>query len=172
MNIPDFYGYLVRARRDLWTFLEGVPDDLLARPVLPGRRLHCLKDLVLHVPMIEDSWLHEDILRDAPVWDGFLPLVGAGDGPFYAEAALPDLLAYWRAVEARTLPYLASLTPDELAREVLLAGSTTGERLPAGHLLWHVMQHEVRHTAQMAALARQMDLNPPQLDLIRYLPLP
>jgi hypothetical protein len=28
MNIPETYDYLVRARRDLWGTLEGVPDEV------------------------------------------------------------------------------------------------------------------------------------------------
>jgi uncharacterized damage-inducible protein DinB len=66
MNIPEAYDYLVRARRDLWGTLEGVPE-VLSRPLLDGARLHCIKDLVFHVAVVEDCWLHEDILRDQPV---------------------------------------------------------------------------------------------------------
>jgi uncharacterized damage-inducible protein DinB len=74
MNIPETYDYLVRARRDLWAVLEGVPDEVLSRPLLGGSRLHCIKDLVAHVPAVEDFWLHEDILR------GFLAKLPAGPG--------------------------------------------------------------------------------------------
>ena len=37
MNTPETYDYLVRARRDLWATLEGVPDEVLSRSLL--RRL-------------------------------------------------------------------------------------------------------------------------------------
>jgi hypothetical protein len=30
MNIPETYHYLVRARRDLWATLQGVPDEVLS----------------------------------------------------------------------------------------------------------------------------------------------
>ncbi len=30
MNIPETYDYLVRARRDLWATLQGVPDEVLS----------------------------------------------------------------------------------------------------------------------------------------------
>ena len=170
MNIPDFYGYLVRARRDLWAFLETMPDEALSRAVIGGERFHAIKDLVLHVPAVEDSWLHEDILRDRVVWEGMPELEGARDGPYYAQTSLSTLLSYWRAVEESTLAYLARLTPEELDRQVIVNGKGGEERFTTSGLLWHVLQHEVRHTAQIALLARQMGFAPPFLDLIRYLP--
>ncbi len=53
MNIPETYDYLVRARRDLWATLESVPDEVLPRLLLDGDRLHCIKDLVFHVPALK-----------------------------------------------------------------------------------------------------------------------
>jgi hypothetical protein len=50
MNVPETYDYLVRPRRDLWSTLVSVPDEVLSRPLLNGSRLHCIKDLVAHVP--------------------------------------------------------------------------------------------------------------------------
>lgn len=170
MNIPDFYAYLVRARRDLWAFLETLPDEALSRPVIPGERFHCIKDLALHVPAVEDSWLHEDILGDKPIWMDTPGLEDAQDGAHYAQTPLPLLLAYWRAVEESTLAYLARLKPEELNREVIVNGKGGEERFTVSGLLWHVMQHEVRHTAQIALLSRQMGFAPPSLDLLRYLP--
>jgi uncharacterized damage-inducible protein DinB len=67
MNIRETYDYLVRARRDLWAALEGVPDEVLSRLLLNGKRLHCIKDLVFHIASTEDFWLHEEILRKQPV---------------------------------------------------------------------------------------------------------
>jgi hypothetical protein len=46
MNIPETYEYLVRARRDLWATLEGVPDDVLPRPLIGGEQFHCIKGKV------------------------------------------------------------------------------------------------------------------------------
>lgn len=118
LNIPETYAYLVRARRDLWATLQSVPDEVLAKPVLDGSRFHCLKDLVLHIPAVEDSWLHEDILRDQPVWEVIPEVAGAQDGPYFADMPLADLLTYWQAVEASTLAYLPKLNDAELARAV------------------------------------------------------
>jgi uncharacterized damage-inducible protein DinB len=162
MTIDNYYDYLVRARRDLWAFLETMPDDVLAKKVLPGPRFECIKDLISHIAAVEDSWIHEDIVRDQPVWETVPELENAQDGPFYAAMPLEVLLNYWRAVEASTLKYLETLNPVELERLI-------EERFTVESLIWHVMQHETRHTAQVSILARQLGFSPPQLDLIGYL---
>ena len=172
MTIGDYYDYLVRARRDLWAFLETVPAEARANAVIPGRRFHCINDLLLHIPAIEDSWVHEDILRDQPVWETVKALEGAQDGPYYADMPLETILAYWRAVEQSTLAYLEKLEPTELERSVTVNGSKGVEHFTVEGLLWHVMQHETRHTAQVALLSRQLGFSPPQLDLISYLRKP
>jgi uncharacterized damage-inducible protein DinB len=169
VNIPETYDYLIRARRDLWATLGRVPDETLSRPLLDGARLHCIKDLVFHVASVEDGWIHEDILRDEPVRQTIPALKGTQGGPVYAGFALETLLDYWRAVEQSTLPYLAALSDDELKRIVTLHDSPE-ERFPLDGLLWHVMIHEMRHTAQIAVLLRTQHIKPPSLDLLFYLP--
>ncbi len=169
MNIQTYYSYLTRARRDLWTFLESLPDEVLSTSVLPGERFHCVKDLVLHIAAVEDSWLHEDILRDQPIWEITPGVEGAKDGPFFAQMRLEVLIAYWRAVEQSTLAYLERLTPEELERRVTVPRAKGNEHFTVEELLWHVAQHETRHTAQLAMLGRIAGFKPPQLDLIRYL---
>jgi len=169
MNIPETYDYLVRARRDLWAALEDAPDEVLSRPLLAGERFHCIKDLVFHVPDVEDGWTHLDILRDQPVQKTIPALRDTEGGPAYAGFALRTLLDYWRAVEQSTLVYLAALTDDELKR-VVTAEDAPAERVTVDGLLWHVMIHEMRHTAQIAVLLRTQGIKPPALDLLFYLP--
>jgi len=170
MNVPETYGYLVRARRDLWATLESTPDEVLSRPLLDGARLHCIKDLVFHVPVVEDCWLHEDILRGLPVCDTIPALQDTPLWrPVYAGFALEALLDYWRLVEQSTLPYIATLTDDELKR-IVTVHDAPEERYTVDGLLWHVMIHEMRHTAQIVVLLRTQGIEPPWLDLKNYLP--
>jgi uncharacterized damage-inducible protein DinB len=90
-------------------------------------------------------------------------------GPVYAGFALETLLDYWRVVEQSTLTYLATLTDDDLKRLVILHDSPE-ERFTVDGLLWHVMIHEMRHTAQIAVLLRTLGIKPASLDLLFYLP--
>ena len=167
MNLHETYDYLVRARRDLWAALEDVPDEALSRPLLGGERFHCIKDLVFHIAAVEDGWIHFTILRDQPVLEPFPVLQYSEEGSFYAGYDLGMLLDYWRAVERSTLTYLATLTEDALKR--LVEDSPT-ERFILDGLLWHVMIHEMRHTAQIVVLLRTQGIKPPSLDLLFYLP--
>lgn len=169
MNIPEAYAYLTRARRDLWATLERTPDEALSRPLIGGPRFQCIKDLVFHVANTEDGWLHYTILQDEPVQATFPGVSDLPDGPVCADVPLATLLDYWRAVEQNTLGHLTVLTGD-LTR--LVYDSPT-ERFVLDGLLWHVLLHEVRHTAQIALLLRMQGTQPPALDLFFYLtPVP
>lgn len=167
MNIPETYDYLVRARRDLWATLERVPDEVLSRPLLNDARFRCIKDHLFHIPMVEDGWTHCTILQDQPVLETKPTLKDIGDSPDCAGFALKMLLDYWRAVEQSTLTYLPSLTDTELKRVVQ---DSPTDWFAVDGVLWHVMTHEMRHTAQIAVLLRMQGIKPPALDLLYYLP--
>jgi uncharacterized damage-inducible protein DinB len=170
MNVPETYDYLVRARRDLWATLERAPDEILSRKLLDGARLHCIKDIVFHVAAVEDGWLHEDILRDQPVQKTVPALHDTQRWkPVYAGFPLETLLNYWRLVEQSTLTYLSTMTDDEL-RRIVSVHDDPQEHYTVDGLLWHVMIHEMRHTAQIAVLLRTQGIEPPWLDLKNYLP--
>jgi uncharacterized damage-inducible protein DinB len=163
-----FYDYLVRSRRDLFTFLRSLPDETISRDVIPGKRFHSIKDLVIHIPIIEDSWLHEDILKDQPVWEKTSGFPQNFEQEYHAHQSLEWMLEYWLSVQNSTLAYLEKLEPEMLKAEISMAQKTGQEIFSVGDVLWHVMQHEVRHTAQIMLLARQLGFDPPQLDLIMY----
>jgi DinB family len=115
----------------------------------------------------EDGWLHYTILRDQPIQNTMPAVKDIPDGPACAGVALETLLDYWRAVEQSTLTYLAALNDEELNR---LVDDSPTERFKLDGLLWHVMIHEIRHTAQIAVLLRTQGIKPPALDLLFYLP--
>jgi uncharacterized damage-inducible protein DinB len=171
MNIPETYDYLVRARRDLWATLERVPDEVLSRPLLNGARLHCIKDLVFHIANVEDFWIREQILRDRPLWQTFPALKDTRGGPVFAAFARKILLDYWRVVEQNTLTYLPRLTDDALKR-IVSVHDRPGKRYTVHGLLWNLMIHEARHVAQISVLLRMQEVEPPFLDLLKYLPVP
>ena len=166
MNIHETYSYLIRARRDLFDALRSIPDEVLSRPLMSGSAFHSIKDLLFHLAAVEDGWLHEDILRVDPL---LLAQPALKDTTEYAEIPLAALLDYWKAVEQSTLAYLTTLTENELSRIVTVHDSPT-ERFTVDGLLWHIMIHEMRHTAQIAMLLRMQDIKPPSLDLLFYLP--
>jgi uncharacterized damage-inducible protein DinB len=170
MNIPEAYDYLVRARRDLWAALECVPDEVLSRPLLNGKKFHCIKDLMFHVAATEDFWIREEILREPPVRQTLPAFKDTQGGPVFADTALKTLLDYWRAVEQITLTYLPTLTDDELKR-IVTVHDRPGKRYAVDGLLWNIVIHESRHVAQISVLLRTQGIAPPFLDLLNYLPI-
>jgi len=170
MNIPETYDYLVRARGVLWTALQGLPDEVLSRPLLDGEKFHCIKDLIFHLVATEDFWIREEILRQQPVRETISALKGTRGGPIFAVVALETLLDYWRLVEQSTLAYLPTVNDAELKRIVTVHDRPT-QRFTVDHLLWNVMFHEMRHTSQITVLLRTQHIKPPALDLYYYLPV-
>ena len=167
MTISEIYDYLIRTRRDLWTVLEAVPDNLLSRPLAGEEWFPCLKDLVFHIITVEDGWLNMDILRQKPVLETFSALRDAEEGAV-CSFKLETLLEYWQAVEQKTLEYLAKLTDDELKR-IMSPHDKPNLNFTVDGVLWHMMIHEMRHTAQIVVLLRQHGIKPPTLDLLWYL---
>lgn len=162
------YDYVVRTRRDLRATLEVTPDEILSRPLIAADRFRCLKDMLFHVIEVEDGWVQGDIRRVPLVQEQFPSLRASPGGPAFADVPLALLLDYWSAVENESCDFIAALTDADLARVVRVA-DWPEKQLTVSGLLWHVMIHEVRHSAQMVVLLRNAGVRPPSLDLLFYL---
>jgi len=171
MNISEGYDFLVRARRDLWSALQSVPDEVLSRPLLNGAKFHCIKDLLFHIAATEDFWMQEEILREQPLRQTTSSFKDTVGGPIFAGFALATLLDYWLVVERSTLKYLRALTEHELKR-IVSVHDRPGQRYTVDGLLWNLIIHEARHVAQISVLLRTQGIAPPFLDLVKYLPVP
>jgi uncharacterized damage-inducible protein DinB len=158
------YAYLLWSREALWRTLEGVHEAALERPVVPRKDLRSVKALLLHTAVVEDGWLHEDILRAPMVLTGFpeveaaLPREGEG-------LSLRTLRAYQEAVGRATWAFLQD---PKVGEEVALHDAPE-ERYLLQDLLWHAFLHEVRHSAQVVLLLRLLGVEPPALDLYFFL---
>jgi hypothetical protein len=82
VDLKGFYAYLLWSREAL----EGVSEEALERPLV-RKRLKSVKALLLHTAVVEDAWLHEDILRAPmvlarfPEGEGLPREVPGGRGP-------------------------------------------------------------------------------------------
>lgn len=170
MNPARLYDHLTRARRDLLGTLRATPDGVLRAPLLRGERFHSILDLLVHTAEVEDGWIHGDFQGLPMVQDRF-PDIGAGASGPGTTLGLDAIEAYWQVVEADTRAYLGTLTAADLERTVTLDDWPESHRqFTLDGLIWHVLLHEVRHTAQIAALLRTQGVRPPQLDLLFSLP--
>lgn len=168
MTLQEMYDYVVRTRRDLRATLEATPDEVLSRPLIAADRFRCLKDMLFHVIEVEDGWVQGDIRQRPMVQEQFPSLRASPGGPAFADVPLALLLDYWSAVENESCDFIATLTEADLARVVPVA-DWPDKQLTVSGLLWHVMIHEVRHSAQMVVLLRNAGVRPPSLDLLFYL---
>ncbi|GMA14467.1 DUF664 domain-containing protein [Deinococcus metallilatus] len=157
MNTDAFYHYLTRTRRALWATLRAMPDEQLSRAVIPTEGARCIKDLVMHIAVVEDGWFRGDLLGRPLVREtfGWKPPSSPDEYWHHPEKSLEELLTYWEAVEQDTL----ARWPE------LIEQAATDRRVAVDEVLWHVMQHEVRHTAQIVQMIRLLGDVPPALDL-------
>lgn len=164
MNVHDYYAYISGAREQMWNFLRALPDTDLNRPLIEGDRFHNIKDLLLHIVDVEDHWVHGVALGDSVAsqypHDWITPRA--------EQYALGWIIAYGQEVGRRTRAFL-DRDPD-LSRPVkLVQDDPASDTVTLEQLLWHVMTHEVRHTAQIVLLIRQLGHTPPWLDYLRFM---
>ncbi|GAA4009512.1 DinB family protein [Deinococcus rubellus] len=164
MNVREYYTYLAAAREQLWNFLRALPEQDLNAALIDGDRFHNIKDLLLHVIDIEDHWVH---------------VIARGDGleasafkhdwvrPQAEQYQLGWILDYGKAVQRRTQQFLET-TPDLNEAIKLVQDDPASATVTLDQLMWYVMTHEVRHTAQIALLVRQLGHIPPWLDYLRF----
>ncbi|MDO4246400.1 MAG: DinB family protein [Deinococcus sp.] len=165
MNVREYYRYLSAAREQLWQFLRALPEEDLNRDMMEsGERFHNIKDLMLHIADVEDHWIHDIVRGDAIQGSGY---EHDWVRPQAERYDLSWVLTYSRKVTEATRRFLDS-EPD-LERPVkLVQDDPDSATVTLDQLLWHVMTHEVRHTAQIALLVRQLGHTPPWLDYLRF----
>lgn len=166
MNVREYYHYLAAAREQLWQFVRALPQEDLDRDLIGGgERFHNIKDLLLHITDVENHWIHV-IARD----DGVRPPDERSYDWVRPQAQQHDLnwiLSYSQEVTHKTERFLDSA--PELERPVkLVQDDPASATVTLDQLLWHVMTHEVRHTAQIAMMVRQLGHTPPWLDYLRF----
>lgn len=166
MTAESFYQYLTWARRKLWASLEALPDEALSKAVIPSDGARCIKDLVAHIAMVEDGWFRGDLLGQPLVMDVMGAAPTSEDAYWHhQDKSLESLLAYWQAVEADTLARWPELMAVVAQNRLVKLTEDRPETMSADEVVWHAMQHEVRHTAQIVQMIRLLGHKPPGLDL-------
>lgn len=164
MDARAFYCYLQQTRRQLWTTLRALPDEDLSRAVIPTQGARCIKDLVAHVAMVEGGWFRGDLLGQPLVMDTLGRAPRSEDESWHhQDEPLDSLLAFREAVEADTLARWPELMAVVAANGRVRAFGDRPETVSADEVIWHVMGHDVRHTAHEATVgeAARRDGPPP-----------
>lgn len=166
MNVREYYTYLSAAREQLWNYLRALPTADLDRDLIEsGDRFHSIKDLLLHVTDVEDHWVHfiargENLQSDGRFKHDWVK-------PQAQQYELSWIIDYGRTVGQQTQAFLDA--SPELDRSIkLVQDDPASDTVTLDQLMWNVMTHEVRHTAQIALLVRQLGHTPPWLDYLRF----
>jgi uncharacterized damage-inducible protein DinB len=110
--------------------------------------------LTTHIVAVEDSWFQEDIIGK--------------DWKDYNPKGFPtpvNLLEKWEEVRKRTKDYIASLTQEELNREIQVKWRKK-HTFTVEKILIQIFTHEIHHLAQVNTLLRINKIEPPKLDYI------
>ncbi|WP_019586602.1 DinB family protein [Deinococcus apachensis] len=119
--------------------------------------------MVAHVPVVEDGWFRLDLLGRSPVWENFGGEPTSADEYWHHEdESLDSLLAYWDAMETDMLRRWPALMEVASSGRRIRVSDDGPETLSADEVIWHVMQHEVRHTAQIVQRLRLLGQQPPR----------
>ncbi|CAM3769327.1 DinB family protein [Deinococcus frigens] len=166
MNVREYYTYLSAAREQLWNYLRALPTADLDRDLIEsGDRFHSIKDLLLHVTDVEDHWVHfiargENLQSDGRFKHDWVK-------PQAQQYELSWIIDYGRTVGQLTEAFLDS-SPN-LDRSIkLVQDDPASDTVTLDQLMWNVMTHEIRHTAQIALMVRQLGHTPPWMDYLRF----
>lgn len=157
MNVHDLarlFAYVADLRhRFLATFRDiGWEATLASR----GATSDSLRDLLVHVLEVEDSYLHYDI-RGEP-WPH-------GERPPQAFDSFDALEACDQEVAQKARQFFASLQEEDLRREVEIEGWDLLATVEA--VLLHTFLDEIAHLGEMVALLWQIDVEPPWQSIVR-----
>jgi uncharacterized damage-inducible protein DinB len=138
MTAADEFGHWRAISRDFLSLLDRLADDQL--DFVPREGLWSLGTVVRHVAEAEDGWFRHVVLHELPHW----PEYAAGD-----HATVASLKALLTDVHARTERYLASLDAADLDRRIV---APWGEEMTLRWIVWHVLEHEVHHRAEISLM--------------------
>lgn len=159
MDVQDLVRYNHAVRRLYYDVLAKLPWREVVRP--RGASFDCLRDIFLHLTLVEDRWINYIIP------DRFTDWV---DPPFDAFTDATALGDYMRHVEAQTEAYVDQLTPQELTRQIVIPwGEVPDTLISVETALVHMVAEDLIHIGELSDLLWQIDVEPPYLAFWRYM---
>ncbi|MCX6368525.1 MAG: DinB family protein [Armatimonadetes bacterium] len=153
MELQQLYAHATRCHTTLAPVLHAHPE-LLHREFVTTSRFNTIAKLLVHCNGAEEGWYAR--LIDKP-WP-----------PSYADRApndLESLLTDAETLRTQTLAFLAASSPESLAQVFTVAlGRPTS--LTAQEILFHIINHEQWHRAQIYTALQSFGIEPPNLDYV------
>lgn len=154
-EIGFYLGGMEEVREQLREAVEGMSDDHIGRPAIPGA--HAIGALVLHIGEAEWHWMQcvvsgqkvTDQVRCASYWDVLKDPQGFSDKRYSAEFCLSEI----KKLREQTHETLAPFNDPDLERIFFERRGETHER-SLRWILHHLIDHEAQHKGQILMLKR------------------
>ena len=151
----ELYDYNFWANRRVWASVMALDEAHFDRPLGGDRR--SLRAQCIHILAVEYWWLHF-------LQTGVVEFLNEDD--FLTRA---EVRAAWDDVEQKVRAYLATLTPDDLARTVRPTFWQDPWSVSAWQGLMQVLNHSTDHRAQLLDSVRELGGPTDEQDYLAYL---
>lgn len=155
-EIGFYLGGMEEVREQLREAVEGMSDDHIGRPAIPGA--HAIGALVLHIGEAELYWMQcvvsgrkvTEEIRRAAYWDVLKDPKRFSEQSYSAEFCLNEI----KKLREQTHETLATFKDSDLERVFSIErGGETHER-SLRWILHHLIDHEAQHKGQILMLKR------------------
>ena len=159
-QIGFYFAGMEEVRQQLREAVEGMSDDHIGRPAIPGA--HAIGALVLHIGEAEWYWMQGVVsghkvteeIRHAAYWDVLKDPKGFSEKSYSAEFCLHEI----KKLREQTHSTLAAFKDSDLERIFAIErGGETHER-SLRWILHRLIDHEAQHKGQILMLKRLLGL--------------
>ncbi len=161
MNAIDLFPYWADTRAPLLESLEVLSDEDLEQR--PATGFPSIGQLLRHVITTEEHWWRGGILGDP--WEAWRPdgwaTFGAEQKEAYRIGRFPTLAAIRDGLTASRAPVDAFLRGFEAEGLCEKRRATWGEDNTLRWIVWHLVEHEQHHRAQLFTRLRLLGRTPP-----------
>jgi uncharacterized damage-inducible protein DinB len=158
MQVTDLirYNHTVRG-----LYLDAMAKVPWAQVVEPrGLSFDSMRDVFLHLTLVEDRWVNYIIPDRFKEWV---------DPDFGAFKDMDSLRKYMQEVEGKTERYVATLSMEELNRQIAVPwGDKPYTRVSVETVLTHMVLEDMIHYGELSAALWQMGLEAPYMGFWRY----
>lgn len=158
MQVTDLIRYNHAVRR---LYLEAMTKLPWVQVVDPrGLSFDSMRDVFLHLTLVEDRWVNYIIPDRFKDWV---------DPDFAAFQNSDSLKLYMEDVQRKTECYMATLSPQELNRQIVVPwGDKPYACLSVEAVLTHMVLEDMIHYGELSAALWQMGLEAPYMAFWRY----
>jgi uncharacterized damage-inducible protein DinB len=158
MDVKDLIGYSHVVRGLYFDALAKLPwAEVVASR---GLSFDCLRDVFLHLTLVEDRWISYIIP------DRFSSWVDLNFDDFKDPESLRR---YMQQTQSNTEKYRSNLSSEELSRQIVIPwGERPNTRISIETALTHMVLEDMIHYGELSAALWQMGLDAPYIGFWRY----